>query len=298
MSFAAPAKPILGDREVRRRLAQQEERGKDPDVNRILVKHLRSGGGLTGKVVNRYNKGDYLVGGDSFANALRNTRSSKVLNDLQRDDFDDRFGAGASANIAGLEGAKIAKGNVYMGATEVEVPGYSANSPLGGHTSTPGYSRYDITTLPRWMVKQAAPQAGGDDEAKQTTSTTVEPSADLQAARQAYDRANAYQAGSGSANSGGAGGSFASSVDFTKTGGDLLNAIAASGAKELDDYQNRFIPRLTSSANLAAQEIGYGARSAINALPDDLKLPDYSKIFPDRAEKKGGLYKWLEGRIA
>lgn len=291
MSFAAPAKPILRDREVRRRLARQEERGKDPDVNRILAKHLGSGGGLGGKVVNRYNKGDYPVGGSSFASALGKTGLG--------DDFDDRFGAGASANIAGLEGAQISKGNVYMGATEVRTPGTSSRTPSAGLIQTPESTRYDITSLPRWMVKQGAPQAGGDGEVKQTTSTTVEPSADLLAAREAYDRANAYQAGADRTDSsGGTGGSFASSVDFTKTGGDLLNAIAASGAKELDDYQNRFIPQLTSSANLAAQEIGYGARSAISALPDNLKLPDYSKIFPGRAEKKGGLYKWLEGRIA
>jgi hypothetical protein len=292
MSYAAPNRRVVGDRRVQKYLDRQERKGNDrPDVREFLARKLGKGSGLSAKVVNSLNSGKYPQG-FSFANPS-GAANVKVA--------DDKFGKGTAADVAGLSGLRLDPGDVYMGATEVEQPGTQTRSKLTdfGVSQTPGSTTMARTILPRWMVKGAGKETAAPADRDDTPKAPVEPGADLLAARgayeEAYNRANSYRDQS-SANSGG---SFASGgADLSLTGGDLLNSIQSAGNAERSDYEQRFLPQVIAGANLTAQEIGYGAKQAISNLPSDLKLPDYSKIFPDRAEKKGGLHKWLESRIA
>lgn len=287
MSYATPVRPVVGDQRVQRALARQEERGNDPDVKRILAKHLAANRGLSAQVVNKYNDGKYPAGRhDWIPDELANRYGVD-------DDLDERYGRGSAANLAGLKGAQLGKGDVYMGATAIEVPRVTRQTPNAGESVVePGSTRYDITVLPRWMVQQrAAGSAAAPNEAADapTDPTPLQPPEDLLVAREAYDRANAYQS---------QGGSTASLADLSKVGGDLFNSIQGAAQDQIDDYERRFLPQLYANANLTAKEIGYATRDALAGLPDNLALPEYGKVFPTRASKKGGLYPWLEGRIA
>lgn len=285
MSYATPDRPVVGDKRVQQALARQEKRGKEPDVQRILAMHLAADRGLSAQVVDKYNDGKYPTGRYGSLPVELATRYGFD------GELDKRFGRGSAANLAGLEGIELGKGDVYMGATAIETPRRSTQSANGGEASTPASTRYDITVLPRWMVQQRAtgsattPDGSGDSS---TTPTSLEPPADLLAAREAYDRATTYQS---------QGGSSASLADLSKVGGDLFNSIQGAAQDQIDDYERRFLPQLYANANLTAKEIGYTTRDALANLPDNLALPDYNKIFPDRASEKGGLYRWLEGRI-
>lgn len=284
MSFAAPARPVVGDKRVQQALDRQEKRGKDPDVNRVLARHLAAGRGLSAQVVNKYNSGKYSDG--------RSTLPLTFGSFSSHDKLDERFGRGSAANIAGLQGAELDKGDVYMGATKIESPRVTRQTPNGGESVVdPGSSRYDITVLPRWMVQgQAAPAAAAPSSP--SSSGFVEPDARLLATREAFDRASARLDGGTSSTS------SVTAPDLTKGGGDLFFEIRSAADSSLEDYDRRFIPSLIAGANLASSEIGYATRDAIARLPADLKIPEYPKMFPDRASRKGGLYKWLEGRIA
>lgn len=277
MSYAAPANPVVGDKRVQQALARQEKRGKDPDVNRVLARHLAAGRGLSAQVVNKYNDGKYSDG--------RSTLPLTFGSLSTHDKLDERFGRGSAANIAGLRGAELGKGDVYMGATKVDIPGYSHTDHQSGHTATPGSTRYDITVLPRWMVKppqsaEAAPASPGA-----SNITPAEVPVDLTKAREAFDRAGAYK-------------SQGSGLDLTVPGPYLHQNIYNAGVDGVADYEQRFIPELMANANLTAQEIRFGASSALDNLPDDLKLPTYDKVFPKKATAKQGLYRWLEKRLA
>jgi hypothetical protein len=284
MSYARPDRPVVGDQRVQQWLKRQEDRGKDqPDVANFLAKQLGRGRGLSSQVANKYSDGKYPTGSygslgrfDAFLGA--------------DEDFDKKYGRGSAANLRGLQGVELGKGDVYMGATPIETPRFSTRTVDGGESSTPASTRYDITVLPRWMVKQAGSTAGGSAAANAAASQSpsdLEPPKDLLAAREAFDRANAYQAQ----------GSSASLPDLSKVGGDLFNSIQGAAQDQIDDYERRFLPSLYANANLTAKEIAYETQNAIAGLPDNLALPDYNNVFPAGANKKGGLYKWLERRI-
>ena len=277
MSYARPR--VIGDKDIRSWIKSRQEAGKDnPDTAGYIAKQLEKGNALGAKAANAFGAGKYEPEGQRLSRS-----------------FASRWGVEEiPASIAGLSGLKIAKGDVYLGSAQREVPGYSHTDHQSGHTATPGRTEYYPSLMRRADFRsrlQEQPKADDSSGVK----APVDPGVDLLAAREAYDRANAYTNGTEGAASGG---SFASPLDLGKSGDDLFNAIAADGQRGLDDYERRFVPRLFANANLTAQEIGYAGQSAIANLPDDLKLPEYSKIFPDRAEKKGGLYKWLEKRIA
>lgn len=268
-------------------LMQRLEKRRDDDgevrsgaADKIIQKYLDRGGALAGKVVNQYNKDEspYLSGSDRFSRNF----SGGGLGSLA--------GQARSADLAGLDGIKVGKGDVYVGSTAIDVPGYSHTDHQSGHTATPGRTDYARTILPKWMVKgaagssaAAAADAGGAGE-----STSLPPGSDLLAAREAYDRASSFGAGAAATTK---------LPDLTKTGGELYNEIQGAGQSQLDDYQERFIPKLLANANLTAQEIGYAGQQAIANLPDNLNLPEYDKVFPKRATDKKGIYSWLESRI-
>lgn len=271
MSFAAPARPVVGDKRVQQALDRQEKRGKDPDVNRVLARHLAAGRGLSAQVVNKYNSGKYSDG--------RSTLPLTFGSFSTHDKLDERFGRGSAANIAGLQGAELGKGDVYMGATKIQTPN-------GGESVVdPGSTRYDITVLPRWMVKPPQGAEAAPSTPAASTTTPAEVPLDLTKAREAFDRAGAYK-------------SQGSGLDLTVPGPFLHQNIYNAGADGVADYEQRFIPELEANANLTAQEIRYGASSALDSLPDNLKLPTYDKVFPKKATNKQGLYRWLEKRLA
>ena len=260
-------------------LMQRLDRRRDGDgeirsgaADKIIQRYLDRGGAVAGKIVNQYNKTD-----------------SPYLSDYERF-WGPSSGANPSADLAGMANAKVGKGDVYLGSTAIEVPAVSSRDVNSGASYTPGRTEYARTILPRWMVKGAAggATAADEDAGGSMAKATAEPGADLLAAREAYERANAY------------GQESSTSVklpDLTKTGGELYNEIQGAGQSQLDDYQQRFIPKLLANANLTAQEIGYAGQQAIANLPDNLNLPEYDKVFPKRATDKKGIYKWLEERI-
>jgi hypothetical protein len=141
MSYATPARPIVGDKRVQRALERQEERGKEPDVTRILARHLAADRGLSAQVVNKFNDDKYPTGRYGWMHGGDGS-------------LDDRYGRGSAANIAGLKGVELGKGDVYMGATAIETPRVTRQTPNAGESVIePASTRYDITVLPRWMVK-------------------------------------------------------------------------------------------------------------------------------------------------
>ncbi|NDC88028.1 MAG: hypothetical protein EB075_04350 [Bacteroidetes bacterium] len=289
MSYASPKRPIVRDRSVQRYIDRQEARGKDrPDVNEFLAKQLDKGRGLSGKVAHKYSEGKYPTGGYWGTGPWG-------LNDAE---LDEKYGRGSAANLRALRQGEVSigKGNVFMGATETDIPRESGRTRNGGYWSTPGRKEYSITSLPKWMVKNAAGSAAkSDDDSPASVDQPLPPGADLANAREAYDRANAYSGGSDSSSRFGSAAS--TGFDLDQTGGDLYNAIAGQGQSQINEYQNRFLPKLFANANLTAQEIGYAGQQAIAGLPDNLKIPDYDKVFPSKATDKKGIYKWLENRI-
>lgn len=287
MSYASPNRPVVGDRRVQQWIDRQEGRGNDtPDVSQFLAKQLAAGRGLSAQVANKYSDRKYPTGSFGALSALGG------LGGFASDEFDKKYGRGSMANLRGLEGVELGKGDVYMGATAIETPRTSTQTVNGGESSTPASTRYDITVLPRWMMRggaAAAPGSGTPAGAEAAAARTpIEPPKDLLAAREAYDRANAYQGQSGSSSS---------LPDLSKVGGDLFNSIQGAADQQSQDYERRFLPALYANANLSAKEIAYETQNAIAGLPDNLALPDYGQVFPAGASKKGGLYKWLEGRI-
>lgn len=284
MSFARPNRPVVGGKRVQQWIDRQEERGQEhPDVTKFLARQLSKDRGLSANVVNSYNRGKYPTGKYGSMGAFGAFADAG-------EDLDEKYGRGTKADIAGLQGAKLGRGDVYMGATEV-----------GPATEGSDFTRYtdgvlnrevDRTVLPRWMVQQK-PQsvASAAAPAAQPRPTRTGPSPDLVKAREAYDRATQFQSQGGEAR-GGIG------LDLTASGSSLYQNLYDAGNAGVSDYENRFIPALDARANLTAQEIRYGAGSAIDALPDNLQLPTYDKMFPNAAGKKQGLYKWLESRLA
>ena len=279
MSYATPERPIVGDKRVQQALARQEQRGKEPDVRRILAKHLAADRGLSAQVVNKYNDGKYPTG--RYGSMDIEMAAGYGLDG----GLEERYGRGSTANLAGLKGAELAKGDVYMGATAIETPRTSTWTPNGGESSTPASTHYDITVLPRWMVKPQPQGSTASAAAAETPAASTAISPDLTKAREAYDRAGTYKSQSGG-------------LDLTASGPALYQNIYDAGTGGVADYEQRFIPELMANANLTAQEIRYGASSALDSLPDDLKLPTYDKVFPKKATDKQGLYRWLEQRLA
>jgi len=284
MSFASPNRPVVGDKRVQRWIDRQEERGQEhPDVTKFLARQLSKDRGLSANVVNSYNEGKYPTGKYGSMGAFG------AIADAGQD-LDERYGRGTKADIAGLKGASLRKGDVYMGATEVGPA--AEGSDFTRYTDGVLNREVDITVLPRWMVKQQ-PQSVSPTAApvqQQAAPAGTEPSVDLIKAREAYDRATQYQSQGGDSRGG-------SDLDLTASGSSLYQNLYDAGRAGVADYENRFIPALDARAKLTAQEIRYGTGSAIDALPDNLQLPTYDKMFPKVAAKKG-LYKWLENRLA
>lgn len=287
MSYARPK--VIGDKDVRAWIKSRQEKGKDdPNTAAYLAKQLEKGNALGAKAANTYAEGDYDT------QKQRYLRYHGIYGGTGS--FARAAGKDVPASIAGLSGLKLSKGDVYLGSSQRDVPGSSRRDPKSGLTQVPGRTEYYPTVARRSDFVSRFREAPKDSDSEGSgEAASVEPSNDLLAAREAYDRANAY---SSSSRGPFGGGSFASPLDLSKTGGDLFNAIAADAERQRDWYDNTFVNKLLANANLTAQEIGYAGQSAIANLPKDLKLPEYSKIFPDRAQRKGGLYKWLEGRIA
>lgn len=273
MSYATPARPIVGDKRVQRALERQEERGKEPDVTRILARHLAADRGLSAQVVNKFNDGKYPTGRYGWMHG-------------EDGGFDDRYGPGSNANIAGLKGVELGKGDVYMGATAIETPRVTRQTPYAGESVIePASTRYDITVLPRWMVKPQQRGSSASTAAAETSTASTAVPPDLTKAREAYDRAGEYK-------------NQSSGLNLALSGPSLYQNIHDAGAGGVEAYERRFIPELMANANLTAQEIRYGASNALDSLPDNLKLPTHDKIFPKQATNKQGLYRWLEQRLA
>ena len=292
MSFARPNRPVVGDKRVQRWIDRQEERGQEhPDVTKFLARQLAKDRGLSANVVNSYNERKYPTGKYGAMGAFGGSFGG-IVDAVADKDLEEKYGRGTKADIDGMQGANLRRGDVYMGATAIETPASSTNTPWEGHTSTPASTRYDLTVLPRWMVKQK-PQSGGSAAApaEQVAPASTEPNIDLVKAREAYDRATQYQSQGGEAVGGGG-------LDLTASGSSLYQNLYDAGNAGVSDYENRFISELDTRANLTAQEIRYGASSALDSLPKNLALPKYDKIFPKSAGKKEGLYKWLESRLA
>jgi hypothetical protein len=292
MSYARPNRPVVGGKRVQQWIDRQEERGQEhPDVTKFLARQLAQERGLSANVVNKYNDSKYPTGKYGAMGAFGGSFGG-LAGRVADKELEEKYGRDTKADIAGMQGARLRKGDVYMGATAIETPATSVNTPWEGHSSTPASTRYDLTVLPRWMVKQKT-QSGSPAAApaQQTAPASTEPNVDLTKAREAYDRATQYQSQGGETRGG-------SGLDLTASGSSLYQNLFDAGNAGVSDYENRFIPALDARANLTAQEIRYEAGSAIDALPDNLQLPTYDKMFPKAAGKKQGLYKWLENRLA
>ena len=291
MSYARPNRPVVGGKRVQQWIDRQEERGQDnPDVTKFLARQLAKDRGLSANVVNKYNTSQYPTGKYGAMGAFGGSFGG-IVDAVADKSLEEKYGRGTKANIDGMKGAKLAKGDVYMGATAIETPASSTNTPWEGHTSTPATTQYDRTVLPRWMVKQKPQSGSAAAPAQQAVPASTQPSPDLTKAREAYDRATQYQSQGGEA----AGGS---GLDLTASGASLYQNLFDAGNAGVSDYENRFIPQLDTRAKLTAQEIRYGASSALDSLPANLALPTYDRMFPKSAGKKEGLYSWLESRLA
>jgi hypothetical protein len=284
MSFARPNRPVVGDKFVQRAIRRQEERGqKHPDVTKILARQLAKDRGLSANVVNNYNEGKYPTGKYGSMGAFGAFADAG-------EDLDKKYGRGTKADIAGLQGAKLGRGDVYMGATEV-----------GPATEGSDFTRYtdgvlnrevDRTIVPSWMVQQKPQSGSAAAPAQQVAPASTQPSPGLTKAREAYDRANQYQQESAN------GGSFAGRVvaDLSKTGSDLYTEINRAGNAGVQAYNDLAIPQLQANASLTAHEIGYAAQNAIANLPLDLRIPEYDEIFGKKNERKireGGVFGFL-----
>lgn len=284
MSYARPK--ILGDKDIQAWIRRKQEGGKDnPNTARYIAKQLEKGNALTSQAANKYGAGKYDT------DRQRAMRRSGIYGGTGS--FAEAVGKDVPANVAGLDGIKVGKGNVYVGSTEIETP--DQNFARKGWHSRPGDKRFVPTVLPRGMFARGggSAAAAAGDTASSAEPGATEPGPNPTTTREAYDRANAYIAQS-------PGGSFASLPDLSKTGGDLFNEIQAGGQRQLDDYQNRFLPDLFANASRTAQEIGYSAQNAIANLPADLNLPDYTSMFGknDRKIAKRGLYDFLSKELA
>jgi len=237
--------------------------GDNPDVLSYVADQLGQGAGLSGDAMK------FVTKNETFAQRIRSRSGSEP------------------AAIAGLRNTSLPEGYVYLGAAKTTTP-MTLSRYGGGFSSKPGKTTYTPIALPRDVFTgSAAAPAAAQEEKK-----PLEPGADLMAAREAYDRANQYQRDSGSK---------AFSPDLSLTGGALLNDIYRSGGEGVDKFENKTVQRFTAGANLAGQEVAYAARQAIAGLPDDLKLPKYTSMFPETgpdADKiaKTGLYDWLSNR--
>lgn len=288
MSYARPK--IIGDKDIQEWIKRKQAGGKDdPNTVRHIARQLEKGNVLSSQAANKYGAGKYDTDRQRFM------RSAGAYGGTGG--FAEAVGKDAPANVAGLDGIKVGKGNVYAGSTEVETADRSFANRDGWH-SRPGGKSFVPTVLPRGVYSQArgSRAAAADDAGSSANPANTGPSPDLLAAREAYDRANAY-----SGQNGADAGSFAALPDLSKTGGDLFNEIQAAGQRQLDNYQNRFLPKLFATANLTAQEIGASTQDAIASLPDDLSLPEYTSMFGDKNERKiekRGLYDFLSRGIA
>ena len=252
----------------RGRIIEEEElrqwmAGRDnPDVHSYVADQLGQGAGLSGDAMK------FVAENGTFASPLSLTGSEP-------------------AAIAGLRNTTLPEGYVYLGAAKTTTPKTYARY-RDGFSTKPGKTTYTPIALPRDAIAgSAAAPAAAQEEKK-----PLEPGADLMAAREAYDRANQYQRDSGSK---------AFSPDLSLTSGALLNDIYRSGAEGVDKFENKTVQRFTAGANLAGQEVAYAARQAIAGLPDDLKLPKYTDMFPksgadaDKIAEKG-LFAWLSNQ--
>ena len=250
--------------------------GRDnPDVQSYVAKELQEGGGKVG------------LSAEAMKFVAKNETYEQRMRSLHR--YWNWSVKPEPAANAGLRNTSLPEGYVYIGAAATKTPRISVRSRNAGLTSTPGRTTYTPIVLPRDVFTgSAAAPAAAQEEKK-----PLEPGADLMAAREAYDRANQYQRDSGSK---------AFSPDLSLTGGALLNDIYRSGAEGVDKFENKTVQRFTAGANLAGQEVAYAARQAIAGLPDDLKLPKYTDMFPktgpaaDKIAEKG-LYAWLSNQI-
>lgn len=267
-SAASQRGRIIDKEELRQWMAGRD----NPDVQSYVAKELQEGKGTVG----------LSAGAMKFV--AKNETPAQRMRSLT--------GWGEEpepAAIAGLRNTSLPKGYVYMGAAETTTPRTSSRSVNDGFASKPGQTTYTSIALPRDAIagSAAAPVAAQDEEPKQ-----LEPGPGLIAAREAYDRANQYQRDSGSK---------AFSPDLSLTGGALLNDIYRSGAEGADKFENETVQRFTAGANLAGQEVAYAARQAIANLPQGLKIPEPTNMFPETgpaadkiAEK--GLFAWLSNQ--
>jgi hypothetical protein len=266
-SAASQRGRIIEEEELRRWMAGRD----NPDVQSYVAKELQEGGGKVGLSAEAMK---FVAKNETYEQRMRSLTGFRLKPE--------------PAAIAGLRNTSLPEGYVYIGAAETKTPRISVRSRNAGLTSTPGRTTYTPIVLPRDVFTgSAAAPAAAQEEKK-----PLEPGADLMAAREAYDRANQYQRDSGSK---------AFSPDLSLTGGALLNDIYRSGAEGVDKFENKTVQRFTAGANLAGQEVAYAARQAIAGLPDDLKLPKYTSMFPETgpdADKiaKTGLYDWLSNR--
>lgn len=290
MSYASPDRPnrpIVGDRRVQEWLNSKRASGQDnPDVTQFLASQLSKGRGLSANVVNKYAKNAYPPS-RSLAGGLFGGMGDEAL--------DEKYGRGSAANVRGLQNAKLGKDDVYFGATEVTTPRRSTISASGGEASTPASTRYDLTVLPKWLIRQNGAAGGGPLAGDQPQERRPVDDSSLNAAREAYNRATQYKSDA----SPGSGGSMASAGSGSS--GNLFENIASLGQSQIDDYERRFIPQLKADANLGIQETGFAIRNAIANLPDDMALQDNLDIFAKGSYRKGSrqsMFEHLQNQIA
>lgn len=228
----------------------------------IIQRHLAEGGalskGLTKKFMAKGDRNEFLPKYEAT--------------------FGPRDGKEPAA-VAGMRGLELPEGAVYLGSAAVTTPGSSSRTRNGGHTSTPGRTTYAPGFMSGGAFRSLAARQEEPSSAPAGEQKPYEPSPDLAPAREAYQRAMAYQEGSGSA--------AAPAFDANLQGGDLLNNIYAQG----DTYKkrfDRFLDQQDKRSRLIAAEIGDATQGAIAGLSPDIKVPEYTDPFRETGYGKRG----------
>lgn len=126
-------------KDVKQFVQRKEAAGKTADVSKFLENQLAKGYGVGAAAVNKY--------------AQRPAVTSRSLMGSQLQ--------GSSANVGGMRGLELGRGQVYMGASRVTTPRrdyVSVGSGASGHSWTPGTTDYARSIMPKSLVRQAKRQ--------------------------------------------------------------------------------------------------------------------------------------------
>lgn len=141
-------------KDVKQFVQRKEAAGKTADVSKFLENQLAKGYGVGAGAVGKYSQQQARTSRGLLGNPL-------VSNYFGRE----------SANVGGMRGLELGRGQVYMGSARVVTPSQPSNSigsGASGFSWSPGRVDYARSIMPKSLVRQAKRQ----QTAAQPTQTT------------------------------------------------------------------------------------------------------------------------------